>query len=166
MRQQLRGFGSTTRVQHRQDSTGFGFGFEVPRTRQAGSSWLVSDVVSLALCWRIQRNRRLRLSLGSVWGHWGENWSTKTIDLGMCCANLISWRSRATPCIVWRPRNLLGKLHASWCLESTRAFAYCGQKRLQGYIINVSESLLFRLPCRFADFLSSGAAIQLHPCAV
>jgi len=31
-----------------QDSTGFGF--EVPRTRQAG--WLVSDVVSLALCWR------------------------------------------------------------------------------------------------------------------
>jgi hypothetical protein len=29
-----------------QDSTGFGFGFEVPRTRQAG--WLVSDVISLA----------------------------------------------------------------------------------------------------------------------
>lgn len=50
--------------------------------------------------------------------------------------------------------------------ESTRAFAYCGQKRLQGYMIDVSESLLFRLPCRFADFLSSGAAIQLHPCAV
>ena len=34
-----------------QDSTGFGF--EVPRTRQAG--WLVSDVVSLAPCWRTQR---------------------------------------------------------------------------------------------------------------
>lgn len=97
---------------------------------------------------------------------WGENWSSKTIDLGRCCANLISWRSRGTP--AWRLRACYELVELNVYLlmftrgsEGTRAFAYCDRKRLRTSSRCLDPRVsFFRLPSLTADFLTSTSCKQ------